>query len=252
MLCSVDRMPQMLVGETEDDLIIGGYRIFQSRAGYRFSLDAVLLAHFPLLKEATSVLDIGTGNGVIALILSVLKPELNITGVEVQASLAERARRNVRLNGMESRIHILRADIRKHSCFFAPQSFDLLISNPPFFKVGSGEMSSNLEKRGAHHELTLTLEQLLAAFKFLLAPQGRAVLIHRAERWQDIMDGAATVGLQLARYQEIKSRRGQEARLYLLEMVHAGLAEEPIYMEPLVIYTDTQEYAEQIRSYYQR
>ena len=112
-------------------------------------------------------------------------------------------------------------------------------------------MSSNLEKRGARHELTLTLEQLLAAFKFLLAPQGRAVLIHRAERWQDIMDGAATVGLQLARYQEIKSRRGQEARLYLLEMVHAGLAEEPICMEPLVIYTDTQEYAEQIRSYYQ-
>ena len=59
MHCSVDRMPQMLAGETEDDLIIGGYRIFQSRAGYRLSLDAVLLAHFPLLKEATSVLDIG-------------------------------------------------------------------------------------------------------------------------------------------------------------------------------------------------
>ncbi|MCK7525153.1 MAG: methyltransferase [Ignavibacteriales bacterium] len=145
----------------------------QGKKGYRFSVDAPLLADFVRTRPEDEALEIGTGSGIIALLLSV-KPFRRITALEIQAGLADLARRNVALNGLGGRIEVVEADFRTYE---PGRTFDLIFSNPPYIRKTAGFLSASAEKSAAKHELHGGIADVLRKLAEWLAPEGRACLV---------------------------------------------------------------------------
>jgi len=176
-------------GETVDDLLYGELKLIQKKTGHRYSVDALLISDFvlPQIKSSHKVMDIGCGAGVISLILAKRSKAGEIIGVEIQKSLAGTAKRNVALNQVRGRIKILNRDARKLSGIFKPQSFDLIVSNPPFRKVGTGFLSKSKERSIARYELELKMPDLLKVCGRLLKAKARAALIYPFERLAELV-----------------------------------------------------------------
>jgi Predicted O-methyltransferase len=235
--------------ESLDDLILGGMKIIQPVHGYRFSLDAVLLAHFVELSGVNKIIDLGTGNGIIPILLAVLAPGPSITGVEIQPVMVDRARRSIDLNGLTHRIAIIQGDIRQIDKLLARGSADLVLSNPPFWKQGEGHLSNNAEEANARHELTLNLTELVDRGAYLLRPGGRMTIIQRAERLEEALELFRCHQLYPKRLRLVHSYVDRKASLYLLE----GMKNRPGRLEilaPLVIYEKPGKYTEEITQYY--
>jgi tRNA1Val (adenine37-N6)-methyltransferase len=231
--------------ETLDTLFRGRLKFFQRRNGYRFSLDALLLAHFVPLKRGERVADLGTGNGVIALVLATLHPRVSITGVEFQPAMAERAKRNVKLNELAGRIVICRGDVRAIAAVASSESFDVAVCNPPFRKPNSGRISPNDEKRLARHELEGDLGDFLAAGMFLLRPKGRMALIYPAVRLADLICAMRRARIEPKRLRMVHSFAAAEASLVLVEGVKGGRPGVAVD-KPLAIYRRVNEYADEV------
>jgi tRNA1Val (adenine37-N6)-methyltransferase len=237
--------------ETLDDLILGGMKLIQPKHGYRFSLDAVLLAHFAELSGVKRVIDLGTGSGVIPLLLAARAKEITISGIEIQPALVDRAWRSICLNGLDDRIKVIQADIREIDKIFPDQSTDLVLSNPPFFKKNEGIISSNMEGAVARHELKLVLEDIVSQGAYLLVSGGRMAIIHRAERLEEILELYKKHKIYPRRLRLVHSFKERNAALLLLE----GRKNTPgklTILPPLVIYNDQGEYCEEIKSIYSR
>jgi tRNA1Val (adenine37-N6)-methyltransferase len=236
--------------ETLDDLILGGMKMIQPKKGYRFSLDAVLLAHFVVLKGVKTVVDLGTGNGIIPLLLSHRCADLRIIGVEIQEAMVKRAQRNVLLNHKEAQIEMIRGDIREIENTLAPGGLaQLVLSNPPFWRQGEGKISQNQEEAIARHELYLDMEALLDRAFYLLAPGGKLAMIQRADRLEEIMQRFTTRGFSLTRVRFIHSYADRSAKLLLMEGQKQGRGTLAI-MPPLIIYQKPGEYGEEIKQLY--
>lgn len=203
--------------ETLDDLLRGELKLIQKRRGYRYSVDALLLASFVLPAAGETVLELGAGSGVISLILAQRGAPKKIIGVEIQRRLAGLAQRNVRLNRFQDLITILHRDLKKLPEIYPPGSFDLILSNPPFRPLGSGNLSLNPEKAIARHELRITLPELLAVSRRLLKPRGRLCLVYPSERWSYLLAGIKQADLFVSRAQLAYDRRGGNPRLGLVE-----------------------------------
>ena len=201
-------------GETLDAFYHGRVRILQSRRGYRFSVDAPLLADFIRTRAEDEAIELGTGNGVVALLLSV-RPLRRIVAVELQEGLAELARRNVELNGLGGRIEIVRADWRTYE---PGRTFDLVFSNPPYIKRSTGFLSASGEKSAAKHELHGGIGETLKRTAELLAPDGRACFVYPEKRRGDFMAAAGEWGLAVRRSRSILPREGEPASLFLVEL----------------------------------
>ena len=200
-------------GETLDTFYRGRIRLLQKRTGYRFALDAPLLADFIKTKPGEELLELGTGNGIIALLLS-LKPFVHITALEIQPSLANLARRNVRLNGLEKRMTVVRADFRT----FRPEKrFDVVFSNPPYIPKASGFLSAAAEKSVAKHEIKCDILEVMRATSELLKPAGRAYFVFPARREGDFAKAAEAAGLAVRRRRFVLPRAGASAILFLAE-----------------------------------
>jgi len=246
-----DRREVLNINETLDDLILGDMKLIQAAHGYRFSLDAVLLTHFPELTGVSQVIDLGTGSGVIPLLLAARAPNLRITGVELQPSMVERARRSVHLNRLEHRIEIIQADIKEIDRTLAGGSAELVLSNPPFWKIGEGSLSSNMEETIARHEVNLNLEELVHKGAYLLGQGGKMVIIHRAERMEEAMGIFRSHKLYLKRLRLVHSFMERNATLFLLE----GIKNRPgrlNILPPLVIYQKPGEYSDEINQLYEK
>ena len=231
--------------ETLDALFHGKLKLVQSRHGYRYSLDALLLAHFVTLKPRERVIDLGTGNGVIALILARLHDHLAITGVEIQPAMVERAARNLRLNRLETPIRICLGDVREIEAIAPAASFDAAVCNPPYRVSGSGRTSANLEKRIARHELRGALGDFLSAASFLLRAKGRIALVYVAERSVELFSAMRTAGLEPKRVRLVHSFIGTEASLILVEGIKAGRSGVKI-LPPLIVYRDAKDYSAEV------
>lgn len=236
-------------GETLDDLIIGGLRIIQPLKGYRFSIDAVLLAHFADLHGVRRVVELGMGNGVIPLLLSQRDPGIYILGVEMQSAMVDRAGRSVLINNLQTRINILQADVRKLKEILPGGSAELVLSNPPFWKKGEGHINRDQEEAVARHELELTLEELVGAAAHLLAPRGSVALIHRAARLNEIADVFSRHGLSLSRVRMVHPYADRPANLVLVE-AKSDQGGEMRVLPPLIIYSGFNRYNDEIRQYY--
>jgi len=161
----------------------------QYEEGYRFSIDSVLLAHYPRLNTNEKILDLGAGTGVIGLILCFRYPELDIsiTGIELQADLAALARENIISNGFDANFTIIEGDVGSCRAVLKPESFSLIISNPPFYTAGSGRRNEHPEALIARHQNEDGLQPFIDAAAFSLQNKGRAVFIYPADKVVELL-----------------------------------------------------------------
>jgi len=225
--------------ETLDTFLNGKLHVLQKKKGYRFSLDAILLSQFVRIRKNERAIDLGTGCGILPLLLSHTTKALSFVGVEIQKGLAECARKNVVLNHLDGRISILRQDFRKLRGTFPPGSFDVVLSNPPYRRYRSGRINPSVEKAVARHEIKGTLEDLIAIASYLLPPQGRCYLIFPALRTVDLFVALREGKLEPKRLQFVHPRIEGEAKLILTESVKTSGVELKI-MNPLILHESDQ------------
>src|SRR5262245_9196402 len=233
--------------ETLDALFGGCIRFYQSRAGYRVSIDALLLAYFVTIKGREKIIDLGTGSGVIPLILAELHPFVSVTGVDIQPSMVERARRNVKLNGREAKIDIIAADVRSVKQLSVPASFDVAVCNPPYRRPGSGRISPNDEKQIARHETKGNLLDFLRTGSRLLKNRGRLAIVYPAVRCIDMLAAMRRTRIEPKRLRMVHSFAGMEASLALVEGVKGGKSSLEV-LPPLMIYRRGKEYTDEVAS----
>ncbi|MDD2390275.1 MAG: tRNA1(Val) (adenine(37)-N6)-methyltransferase [Desulfobacterales bacterium] len=236
---------------TNDTFLNGHIRIRQNRCGYRFSIDAVLLAHFVNdFKPGAYVLDLGTGCGIIPLILAFRYPEINFCGVEVQKELAEISRINVMENQKKHQIHILCQDMKSLRLDMFPTPVDCVVTNPPYRKSQSGRVNPNQQRAVARHEIQITLDELLSTASRLLKPSGAFAAVYMAERLTDMLTQMRGVGIEPKCLRLVHSREGEEARLVLIKGLKGGRPGIRI-APPLVIYRNDGSYTDELRQMFE-
>jgi tRNA1Val (adenine37-N6)-methyltransferase len=230
--------------ETFDTLFDGRLKIRQKKEGYRFSIDALLLSHFAEPRPKDRVIDLGTGCGVIPLILIFRRKAEAVIGVEVQPSLAELARQNVSLNRFSSKIEIWERDFKD----LAGERgiFDCVLCNPPYRRMGSGRVNPQEEKALARHEINATLEDVLRAAHHLLKNKGRFCSIYPASRTADLFQGLRRFHLEPKRVQFVHSRSQEDARLVLMEALKEGKTQIKV-LSPFILYDSQNQYTVQGR-----
>lgn len=235
-------------GEIIDDLQLKGLKIIQNRAVFSFGIDAVLLSSIVCSKEGDNIIDIGCGNGILPILLSAKIQASKIYGVEIQPCIADMADRSVKMNKLEDKVVILNADIRDIAKYYSSQ-FDVVVSNPPYFKAKSGMMSDNSSKMLSRHEINLNLDELYAAAKVMLKNRGKMYLIHRPSRLVDIFFYARKHYLEPKNARLVVSKTGEEPKLVLLELVKNG-GSELKWQDNLIVYNDDGSYSDEIKYIY--
>ena len=246
----------LLPDEDVADLGIRQLKVLQKKQGFRFSIDAVLLAHFIQPDTAQRLLDLGTGSAVIPLLLAARHPHLQIDGVELQPEIAQMAQRSVQYNGLEAQIHILQQDLTQMPPQYY-QQYDWVVSNPPFFPLGSSKRSPNPQIALARHEVACTLEQLIQCSVRCLKTRGHFALIHRAERLPEILYYCQQYHLAPAQLRMVHPTIQQPANLVLLDAIKAGRNTLTV-LPPLAVYqsinkltSDKSTYTDEVFAYFQ-
>ena len=211
--------------ETLDELSGYDLRIVQPRHGYRFSVDPLLLANFAGVRRGERVADLGTGCGVIALLLARMGESCAVTGVEFQDVMARIAARNVLINDLSERVDIVQDDVMALKARFPVDSFDLVVSNPPYRRPGTGKVSPRAGRDHARHETSATLADFLAAAKYLVKPSGRICLIYHTCRLAELMAQAALQKLAPLRLRMVHGNSGTEARIFMIELAKGRAGE---------------------------
>lgn len=248
MFCKGKRKRSKSLGdETIDTFFQGGLRVIQRKSGYRFSLDAALLAHFVRLHGNDEVVDLGTGNGVIPLILASLYPSVGVVGLELQEGMVERARRSLALNRLGQRVKIIQGDVCSVEKLFSPESFDAVVCNPPYRKPATGRMNPDPEKRIARHEIKARLADFVRAGSYLLRRGGHMALVYPASRMVDLLYAMRRQNMEPKRLRLVHSFKGSTATLVLAEGVK-GAGSELKILPPLILYTKWKEYSREVRA----
>ena len=232
-------------GEQLDDLQ-NGYHIIQSRQGFRYGIDAVLLSAFARVKPGEKVLDMGTGTGILPILLAAKTPGRCFTGLEIQEKSAKMARRSVAFNGLEEKIRIVTGDIKEAAAIFGPASFDVAVSNPPYMTGQHGLVNPEQEKAIARHEVLCTLEDLVRETATVLTSRGRFYLVHRPFRLAEIM---MKYRLEPKRMQLVYPYVDREPNMVLLEACKNGNPRITVE-KPLIVYEQPGQYTRQVREMY--
>ena len=231
--------------ETVDKILGGRLRIVQKKTGYRFSLDALLLAHFASLSEGDDLIDLGTGSGIVAMILVGRHRCGRVLGIEIQEQLVMMARRSADLNGLDRHVEILQADVRRPETLCPPLSFDAAVFNPPYRRLRSGRMNPDHEKAMARHEIMGSVADFLAAAGYALREGGRVYAIYPATRMVEILLRMRTCRLEPKRLRMVHSRLGGVGKFSLVEGVKGG-REELVVLPPLYIYEGENGYSSEM------
>ena len=246
----------MLPDEELTDLCISQqWKVLQKKQGFRFSIDAVLLAHFIEPAARHRVLDVCTGSGVIPLVLAARHPGVQIDGMELQPDIADMARRSVQYNQLSEQIQIIQQDITQMPACYQ-QQYDWVTSNPPFFPVGTGKQNPNPQIALARHEIACTLEQLIQSSAYCLKSRGHFALIHRAERLTEILSLCTKYKLAPYKLRMVHPTLEQPANLLLLDTIKDGrngitvLPPLPIYRSTAKITSDKSTYSDEVLTYY--
>ncbi len=232
--------------ETLDGALGGAVRILQHRRGYRFSLDAILLADF-VSPAVGRVVDLGTGSGVVALVLAHRSPSATVVGIEVQESLAERAARSVVANGLQERVSIIRGDLRSLDAVVEVGSVDLVVANPPYQPIEGGRRNPDAERAIARHEGHATVADVVTSARRLLRPGGRLAVVYPARRREALHRALDAAGLHVTRSREVRPRAGDASKLLLVE---ASLDAQgaPEVLPPLGLHGEARDYTPEARA----
>ena len=231
---------------TFEQLKIGQLQFLQPKYGYRFSVDAVLLADFIAVKPDERLIDLGTGSGIIPLLVSVLTPVREIVGLEIQERLVTLACENVARNHLEQRIQFIHGDLRQAAQLFRAGEFDVLCSNPPYRKVGAGRMNPDQEQAVARHEIACQLGDLLAACKYLVKPGGKVFLIYLPERLGELLEQMSGYRLAPKRIRCVHASAKTAAALVLVEAQRDAAPGLKI-LPPLFLYNQDREYTDEAK-----
>jgi tRNA1Val (adenine37-N6)-methyltransferase len=230
---------------TTDTFFNGRIQIKQNRPGYRFSIDAVLLAWHTGPRPNDTILDLGTGCGIIPIILAYRHPGIRVYGIEVQTDLADIARLNIEENGMDDRIFIRCMDMKRLHHDVTSGPVDLVISNPPFRKARSGRINPDQQRAIARHEIKTTLHDVIKTARSMLRTSGRFIIVYPAERITDVISQMRVSGIEPKWVLMIHSGKNTNAKLILIEGKKGGNPGLKIG-PPLIIYRENGTYSDEV------
>lgn len=229
---------------------IRNIKLYQSKTGYRFSVDSLLLYNFVNLKKVNTIADLGAGSGIVGILLAKKYPDAYITLFEIQESLLLLSEKNVILNHFEDRVKVVQCDLRKiTNLSFMTSFYDLVVSNPPFRKSQSGRINIEEEKAIARHEIKLRLHELLDASSSLLRSKGRLCIIYHPCRLSELIDALRKKGIEPKRLRFVHSNMSSESKMVLLEAVKGGRTGLKVE-RPLYIYNEVGKYTEEMMEIY--
>jgi tRNA1(Val) A37 N6-methylase TrmN6 len=232
-----------------ENQIVEQTTINQNLKGYRYSVEPFLLAHWVRPVGGSRILDIGTGCGVIPLLLTSRQADLKITAVEIQNSLFQSALDNVKSNGWSHHIRVIEGDFQDVASDLEPESFDWILSNPPYRKANSGKINPCPEKALARHELALTLETLTAASAPLLKPGGKIALAYPFYRLEEVMKQLRKVQLNPTRFVRVFGHEDVAPKICLVEAIKGETPQAPLE-EMLTIYHPDGSYTQTMQEIY--
>ena len=235
--------------ERIDDLQRNGYRIIQDPERFCFGMDAVLLSGFATVKDGSRVLDLGTGTGIIPILLAAKTGAAHLTGLEIQPDSADMAGRSVALNGLEEKIDIVTGDIKEAGRIFDAASFDVITCNPPYMIGRHGLKNPEDAKAIARHEILCTLENVAEQTAKLLKPGGKFFLVHRPFRLAEIMVTLKKYKLEPKRMQLVYPFVDKEPNMVLLEAARGGRPRMTVE-KPLIVYREPGVYMAEIYDIY--
>ncbi|MCX7794009.1 MAG: tRNA1(Val) (adenine(37)-N6)-methyltransferase [Thermodesulfovibrionales bacterium] len=227
-------------------------KIFQSKRGYRFSVDSLLVFSFVNTRHAKKIADLGAGSGIIGILLAKKYSKSRVYLVELQKSLYENCLKNIEINGLQDRVMALNEDIRliakgKTIAGLEENTFDIIVSNPPFRPPDTGRISPEDERALARHEISLKLEDLLKASQRLLKTGGRLYLIYLPERLVELLIKLRISGLEPKRLRPVHSKINESARMILVEAAK-GRRQGLTIEKPFIIYNEHGVYTEEMKN----
>lgn len=237
--------------ERIDDLQLHGLRLIQNTEKFCFGVDAVLLSYFADVKKNYRILDIGTGTGIIPILLSGKTQARSIVGLEIQEDMAEMASRSVALNNLQDRVQILAGDIKKYSEYFNRSSFDVVVSNPPYTNKGCGLVNPHDSKAVSRHEILCSLEDVVSGAAALLVPGGQLAMVHRPERLADIIYSMRNNGIEPKYLKMVYPKPYKKPSMILIKGNRGGRPELKV-QEPLYVYNADGTYSDEINKIYGR
>lgn len=240
---------ELLQNERLDELHRNGYFIIQDPQKFCFGMDAVLLSGFARVKREETVLDLGTGTGIIPILLEAKTEGAHFTGLEIQPESADMARRSVRYNHLENKINIEIGNIKDASHQFGASSFHVVTTNPPYMTGQHGLTNQNEAKAIARHEILCSLEDVIRESAKILKPQGRFYMVHRPFRLAEILVAMHQYGIEPKRMQLVYPYVDKEPNMVLLEGLHGGNPRITVE-KPLIVYKEPGVYTDEIYDIY--
>lgn len=244
----------MLLKENEriDDLGINNLKIIQNKNGFCFGIDSILLSEFTKnIKSDSEVIDLGSGTGIIAILLSAKTNAKKIIGIEIQEKVAEMASRSIKMNKLENKIEIINEDIRNIANRLDNNKYDVIVTNPPYMKNNTGLKSENKEKLISRHEVECTINDIAKASFKLLKDKGQIYMVHRPDRLMDIVESFRKNKLEIKKMRLIYPKEGREANLVLIKAIKNGKAFLRID-RPLYVYKNNGEYTDEVQEIYDK
>lgn len=235
--------------ERIDDLQRNGYQIIQNPEKFCFGMDAVLLSGFVRVKPGAKVLDLGTGTGIIPLLVEAKTQAMHISAIEIQEESADMARRSVQLNGLEDKIDIVTGDLREAEKFFDAASFDVVTCNPPYMIGQHGLTNPDAPKAIARHEILCTLEDVVRTAAKLLKPGGYFCMVHRPFRLAEIIRVMTEYKLEPKRMKLVYPYVDREPNMVLIEGCRGGKPRMTVE-KPLIVFKEPNIYTDEITDVY--
>lgn len=235
--------------ERLDELQRNGYHIIQNPEKFCFGMDAVLLSGFARAKEGAKVLDMGTGTGIIPILMEAKTKAAHLTGLEIQEESADMARRSVALNHLEDKISIVQGDIKEAGTLFGAASFDVVTCNPPYMIGQHGLQNPDAPKAIARHEILCTLEDVVSQAAKLLRPGGNFFMVHRPFRLAEILVLLHEYKLEPKRMQLVYPYVDKEPNMVLIEANRGGKPRMTVE-KPLIVYQEPGVYTQEIYDIY--
>jgi Predicted O-methyltransferase len=240
---------RLKANERVDDLHRDGYRIIQNPDRFCFGIDAVLLSDFAKVKENERILDLGTGNGIVPILLKAKTKGQHFTGLEIQSENVDMARRSVWLNNLEKDIEIVEGDIKEAVSIFGAASFDIVTTNPPYMTGKHGLVNSDMAKSIARHEILCSLDDVIAQSARVLKPRGRFYMVHRPFRLAEIFMVMGKYKIEPKRMRLVYPFANKEPNMVLIEGMR-GANPRLSVEKPLIVYEKQGVYTRDIMNIY--
>ena len=238
--------------ERIDDLEYKGLKIIQNKSGFCFGIDSILLSDFAKnIKNNSQVIDLGTGTGIIPILLSAKSKAKKIVGVEIQKEVAEMAKRSIQLNELQNKVEILNENIINLKKIYEKNIFDIIVTNPPYKKINTGIVNQENKKLISRHEITASLEDFIDVSSYLLKNNGEIYMIHRPERLVDIFYILRQNKIEPKSVRFIHANEYKEPKLVLIKAVKNGKPFLKIEKN-LYVYDKSGNYTEEILKIYNK